>query len=963
MSRASLQEFRAALWPSPPAAAEFAAACSHVGALEVSKWLEILIETVSDPRYTERLRVFAYVAERTLDPALFVPYVRCLGTHEPHLRGLLVTLIPKVNSVPGHYELCRMLGAQDPSSRALAVQLLQIVAGKQAFDMLVELVKDASFAGRIDAIDLMMPRALHQGGRLLAAVIASGRPNERAHALRVLMSKHFVAHPALALEVASAALDDADERVLREAMNVVATYSSEAEFAAKTDPLLGSNDPQKQKVVVEQLARFPSLRTIQILTRKLRERNSIIQLAVVEAAERIGTDAVLPILVEGLTDAQLPVKTAALHAVARLSDSGRVDAARAVLWLLRSRDVNVRRIAVEVLNRVGDPRGDLAPRLLKFLRDEDWWVRERTMDALVAMMPGATLAGHLVSYLADKSPVVRRFAVGTFRRIAQPSTLVALVGVAQSDPDWWVREEAVLAIAAITDPGVTTYLVELGRAQPDLRLVCVDALKKRTATDALDFVVDCLQDEDADVRVAALVALGELGGRAHAHMLEVLLDDSSPLVQRTARELLSRWNVQAEPTIRTKIGVDRLLAAVVEGDADDLLLFAGRVPYVKRRGVVEPLHGWKPLSNETLSAMLDALLSPAQREAFRAGGDVDLSHEMRALGARFRVNLFNHLGGVGAVFRVVKNDALLIVLENLGLPESVSRLAHLKDGLVLIGGPTGSGKSTTLAALVDRINRTQARHIVTIEDPIETVHIGERSLVTQREIGSHTRSFPDALRAALRQDPDVIVVGEMRDAATFQFAVSAAETGHLVLGTMHTSSAETSITRIINSFSGAQHAQVRAMLAASIRAIVCQALLRRKSGEGRVIAAEVMLNTDAIANLIRKGKEFQIATTIAMNRAMGMQLLDHELARLVRDNLVDAEEAHARAVDKTQFTATLMGGADAPGKSGSIRAVPPDARRSVIPEPRRSVIPEPSPSGKSLPPSPGLPTSVAPPRR
>ena len=497
---------------------------------------------------------------------------------------------------------------------------------------------------------------------------------------------------------------------------------------------------------------------------------------------------------------------------------------------------------------------------------------------------------------------------------------------------------------------MTAYIVDLGRAYPDLRLICVEALKKRNAVDALDFVIECLNDENPDVRVAALMALSDLGGRGHVQALEPLLEDPAPLVQRTARELLARWKIQTEPTVRSKVGIDRLLAAVVEGDADDLLLFAGRVPYVKRRGIVEPLYGWKPLSAETLATLLDALLSVAQRESFAAGNDVDLSHEMRALGARFRVNVFAHHGGAGAVFRVVKNDALLIVLENLGLPESVNRLANLKDGLVLIGGPTGAGKSTTLAALVDRINRNQARHIVTIEDPIETVHLGERCLVTQREIGSHTRSFPDALRAVLRQDPDVIVVGEMRDAETFQFAVSAAETGHLVLGTMHTPSVETSIARIINSFPGSQHAQVRAMLAASVRAIVCQNLLRRKSGEGRVIAAEVMLNNDAIGNLIRKGKEFQINTAIAMGRSQGMQLMDDDLARLLREDVVEAEEAHARAVDKALFTAALARG-EAPNRLSQTN--PRSSSRSIIPEAgpssRRSLLPTPPPSNAPPP--------------
>jgi twitching motility protein PilT len=229
--------------------------------------------------------------------------------------------------------------------------------------------------------------------------------------------------------------------------------------------------------------------------------------------------------------------------------------------------------------------------------------------------------------------------------------------------------------------------------------------------------------------------------------------------------------------------------------------------------------------------------------------------------------------------------------------------------------------------VVDRINQSQARHIVTIEDPIETVHIGERSLVTQRELGSHTSSFPSALRAALREDPDVIVVGEMRDPETFQFAVSAAETGHLVLGTMHTASAETSVARIVNGFPPPQQPQVRAMLAASLRMVVCQALLRRKNGEGRIVAAEVMINNEAIANLIRKGKEFQIPTAIATARSSGMQLMDHELARLVRENLVEGEEAFARAVDKGAFEA-LVGGKDpALARSGAV----PSARPMSVP--------------------------------
>ncbi|HEY8077927.1 MAG TPA: PilT/PilU family type 4a pilus ATPase, partial [Labilithrix sp.] len=636
--------------------------------------------------------------------------------------------------------------------------------------------------------------------------------------------------------------------------------------------------------------------------------------------------------------------------------AGRVDPARAILWLLRSRDVNVRRIAIEVLNRVGDPTGELGPRLLRWLRDEDWWVRERTMDALIDIA-GPRLTRHLLPYLKDPSPVVRRFATVALKRIRDGAPLSALLSVAAEDEDWWVREEAVAAIAEIGDARAVPHIAAIALEQADLRRACIEALVVLKAHAQLANIVLWLDDTDPDVRAAALEAIGALGSPEHAAIVQKSFEDPVARVRRVARDVMGRWSLQPEPTtMRGQVALDGLLTAVVEGDADDLLLFAGRTPYVKRRGQVDVLHGWKTIADPALRKMLEPHLAPAHREAFEAGRDVDFSYEMPALGVRFRVNLFMQSTGVAAVFRIVKNDALLIVIDNLGLPPAVAALADLKDGLVIIGGPTGSGKSTTLAALVDRVNRTSARHIVTIEDPIETVHMGERALVTQREVGSHTASFVDALRATLREDPDVIVVGEMRDPATFQFAVSAAETGHLVLGTMHATSAETAVSRIVSSFGPAQQPQVRAMLAASLRAVVCQNLLRRKNGAGRVVAAELMLNNDAIANLIRKNKEFQIPVAITTGRAQGMTLMDNELARLVLEGHVETEEAFARAIDKAAFAA-LVGGT---ARSSSIRVPPPptDPRFSTGARPVASV-PPPTSSARSVPPAP--PSSVRPP--
>ncbi len=261
---------------------------------------------------------------------------------------------------------------------------------------------------------------------------------------------------------------------------------------------------------------------------------------------------------------------------------------------------------------------------------------------------------------------------------------------------------------------------------------------------------------------------------------------------------------------------------------------------------------------------------------------------------------------MGAVFRLIRS--ILPKLQDLGLPPVVASLADLQNGLVLVGGATGSGKSTTLAALIDHINRSSARHIITLEDPIEVVHSWSASIINQREVGAHTGTFAAALRSTLRQDPDVMLVGELRDLPTISFAVSAAETGHLVFGTIHTVSAAGTVDRLINAFPAGQQDDIRSVLAGNLRAVVCQHLLPRADGNGRCLATEVMLNNDAIANLIRKGKTFQLPSVIATSREQGMQLMDVELLRLAREGVISVDEAYARALNKKDFEALVSSG-------------------------------------------------------
>jgi twitching motility protein PilT len=319
---------------------------------------------------------------------------------------------------------------------------------------------------------------------------------------------------------------------------------------------------------------------------------------------------------------------------------------------------------------------------------------------------------------------------------------------------------------------------------------------------------------------------------------------------------------------------------------------------VKRLGKAVPMSP-TPLAEELVWEMLAPHLTMAQVDDLQNLRDVDLSYEIKAEKLRFRANVFRHIGGVSAVFRIIRGT--IPDMASLGLPAIVQTFGDLPNGLVLMGGPTGSGKSTTLATIIDYINRTHGSHIVSLEDPIEVIHGQKKGLVTQREIGTHTRSFARALRSTLRQDPDVILIGEMRDMETIHFAVTAADTGHLVFGTVHTVSADTAVDRLINAFPAAEQQQARSSLANSLRAVVCQYLVKRSDGPGRVLASEVMLNNEAIANLIRKGKTFQIPSVISTSRDIGMQAMDADLMRLFTQGKVSADDVYMRARNKKDF--------------------------------------------------------------
>jgi twitching motility protein PilT len=344
--------------------------------------------------------------------------------------------------------------------------------------------------------------------------------------------------------------------------------------------------------------------------------------------------------------------------------------------------------------------------------------------------------------------------------------------------------------------------------------------------------------------------------------------------------------------------IDELFHYCNDHDGSDLHLSAGLEPRIRLHGELEPVAGWSILTPQALLALMTEIASEAQWKKYQETNDLDFAYGLKGV-ARFRCNYLAQENGPAAVFRVIPRD--IRSLEDNGLPEALGKFTHLEKGLVLVTGPTGSGKSTTLASILDRINSTYSRHVVTIEDPVEFVHPNRQCVFSQREVGSDTESFSAALRAAIRQDADVILVGEMRDLETISLAMTAAEMGALVFGTLHTNSAASTIERLIDAFPANQQAQARESLAESLAGVVSQLLVRTADGDGRVAATEILFRTSGLPNIIREGTTSMIRSVIQSGRGDGMRMMDDSIAELLQQGRITPRDAYLKAAEKSRF--------------------------------------------------------------
>jgi twitching motility protein PilT len=903
LNREQLLTYRTAPWTTTEDFEAFLSLVAQVAVDDVVGMLKALTDKAlaSDAGlHRRRCTAFARLAAEVREKTLFPHYFNALKVPDRQLRATLAPLLPHVTGASEQAQLCELLRSNDEELRALAVRVLKQVGGRVAAGVISSMVAEPDFAGRREALALVVSMSGHHSMPALAATLRVGRPAEKRQAL------HYLADPknvgpgvSSALAAIGAALGDPLEAVVIDAIAAFSALCTEPQYFETLARFLDHESPAVVAAAVGGLQRFDSPRAVQALERKLLDGPTSVRLAVLGAMEALGSNAIVPGLVEALGHRDLTVRTRAAEVLSRLSQGGRIDISRTLVYLLRTGDVDLRRMAADLARSVTDGKAELWPKLVHFLRDEDWWVRERVVDALIELA-GRDLTPLLSEFVSDPSDVVRRFAVEVLARLHDPDSVGLLVRTAMLDADWWVRERAIEALAAFHDPSVAPDIVKIMQSVPGTELVSLQALRDLRASGVAPAVAELLDSDDPDVRLKALECLDGLQAVDEAPRVELLMGDPNATVRQAASEVLGRWKIAGRPVAVTGAlsNLDGLLVMCAEQGADDLVLSPGRPPYLKKLGRMNPVKGMR-LSANGVEMLLAPHLSAIQMAELKALREVDLSYEVRARGLRFRANVFRQLGGMAAVFRIVASE--VPHLERLGVPPVVASFAGYRDGLVLVGGPTGSGKSTTLAAIIDMINRDTTRHVISIEDPIEFVYPRRRALINQREVGSHLRSTATALRSMLRQDPDVLVVGEMRDLPTISFAVTAAETGHLVFGTLHTASADTTIDRIMNAFPAAARDQVRSMLADSLRAILCQHLIPRRDGTGRVLAAEVLINNEAVAHLLRKGKAYQIPAVVATAREAGMQAMDVELRRLMREGVISAEEAYMRATSKKDF--------------------------------------------------------------
>jgi twitching motility protein PilT len=772
-------------------------------------------------------------------------------THEIRVAGL--ALLRRRGLDRAHFEeIVAATRTRSEAARRSAQRFLrELFTGVDLAPILMQLGEKGDDYGRLVALEMAADLPTEAAFAVYRKVLAGGDPLLRARALKSIAASREIATSAQARQLALAALKDDDEDVRIQALSVLELAPDETLVTHLLDL---ARTGGAGRVVLAALAALERLlptvqgdHTREILA-LLADGHDFVRNRALALVARLPADVLAPRFLQAFEGTFVWIRDRALETVVK----GNPGFVPALLRLTESADPAISRPAKDLALLVDDPRA--LPAWLSLVADPDWWVRSRALENIGRYGRGDEVLQKVLSLLNDR--------------------LTAL--------------PAVGALGAIGDPRAAGPLFEFFKAsmgKPDDQMEILDALaqlapKEPRIAGVLGSVVKH-EGIDRVVREKARRLVGKLQGEAAREALPKI----APAF--TATEI--RGN--PSPTLP-----DFLSDTVAKG-ASDFHIATGFVPHQRLHGHLVAMETG-PITPEASEKLVRSVLSEAEWAELQAERNLDVCIKVEGLG-RFRANFFSQRQGWDACFRVIPQT--IPTLAEVGLPESAWELARYTQGLVLVTGPAGSGKSTTLAALLNLVNETRKGHIITVEDPVEFVHPNKECLVNQRQVPLHTASFARALKAALREDPDVILVGEMRDLETIALAISASETGHLVFGTLSTTTAPATVDRIINAFPPGQQGQIRTMVSESLKGVISQTLLPRRGGEGRVAAFEILRGTSAVGSLIRESKTYQLPGILQTGQLSGMNTMDQYLLKLAEERKVDAEVAMDRALKKEPF--------------------------------------------------------------
>ncbi|MEX1246523.1 MAG: PilT/PilU family type 4a pilus ATPase [Thermoanaerobaculia bacterium] len=715
------------------------------------------------------------------------------------------------------------------------------------------------------------------------------------------------------LEKLQGFLTHADPAVVHAALDHLRRNPNERALPWLARAISSAHSPAIRRKAFAIVETTPSTRVAPVALAALESDDEELRFRAVQLLSKFPEDSQIPVLLRHCRNDSTRVQDAAIAALSPVLAASKGTWTDELLPLLADTNPKVRQLASRIV--ATQPPARIADAFLRTFKTTFGPVRDRAIEGLRELGPEFLRAFLERDHGGDPAQAALAASIAVTIRSAEavPHCVRFLTG-----DDWWLRDRAALALAEIRDESTLPHLLQMLK-DPESNLSAAAALGVWGTPMALPGLLEAYKQADTlkDLRLEILDAFARMEDPRIGPLLQKIVQvDPDPLVKEKASSLLRERAGQAIDTSGSAVGrtfqpldfaatpepsLSDLLRHARAVGASDLHLATGTVPQMRVYGKLGPL----PLpetSPERMAAWLEPLLTGGREAELEARRQIDFCHKDAELG-RFRTNVFFQRKGPSAVLRLVPYE--IPNLRDLGVPESLWEVTGYSQGLILVTGPASCGKTTTLAAFVDRINETQAGHILTVEDPIEYVHTSKEALVNQREVPAHSRSFARALRQSLREDPDVILVGEMRDLETIALAITAAETGHLVLATLHTTTASSTVDRIINAFPADQQGQIRMMVADSLKAVVSQTLLPRRDGRGRVAAFEILRNTPNVAGLIRDSKSFQLPTAMQTGSAAGMMLMDSALLQLVQDGTIEPRVAYERAQRKEAFEALL----------------------------------------------------------